>query len=171
MADDIDNDPALKNFNEGVFTAKYVAGKTLKYGAIGAVVGGGLLGAGALAFSLTPTGMLATAGTFVAGLMGVGSGVMGAATTLVVGGAAAGGVAGAAVGAGTAISSADEAVAAKQEELRSMKDRMDMRIQKSEALKMQHANMRAAAEAQAASLHVTPPQALPTKTMDGISLP
>ncbi len=155
-------------FDEGMYKAKYVAGKTLKGAAVGTAVGAGVLAAmaGAAAF-FTPIGWVATAGTYVAGLAGIGSGVLGTAGTIAAGGAIAGGVAGAGIGLATGVAGSDDAATAELDRLENARDRRDVREQKREALAMQQAQMHAAAEAQAASLHVAPPQALPVKPMDG----
>lgn len=171
MADEELEHPALKNFNEGIYTAKHVAGKTLKSTLMGAVIGGGAitaLAAGAAMFS--PLGLAAAAGTAIAEWIGFGPGLLGATGMIAGGGAVVGGVAGAAVGAATSIANADEAVAARKEEIVAQAEKNEMRVQHREAMEAQRANMHAAAEAQAASLHVAPPQALPVKGMDGAFL-
>ncbi len=164
MADNIE-------FNETTFMAKHVAGKTLKTAAMGAAIGGGLVAAALVAATIfTPVGWIAGLGTMVAGAVGIGPGVLGALGAAAVGGALTGGVAGAAIGAATGISGADEAAAAKKEELLAQLEKGELRQQRRDALAMQNAQMHAAAEAQAASLHVSPPT-VPIKGMDsGIHL-
>ena len=171
MADESEH-PALKNFNEGVFTAKHVATKTVKGAGIGALAGAAVFGVGSLVFggallAALPFGLGAVAAGTAVATGTAGTAVAATLVPAVATGAVVGGVAGAGIGGVSGISGADEAVAAKKDELMAMADKMELRQQRREVMEAQRANMHAAAEAQAASLHVTPPQGLPTKGLDG----
>ncbi len=164
MADEEQRHPALKNFNRGVFAAKHIAGNTAKGALIGSAVG-------AVGLPLLTGGLaLLASGPFAPIVAGIGMftnlGAMAMGTAAAYG-AVAGGVGFGGYKFATSVSNVDEAIDTREAEIVAQAERNEMRVQRREAMESQRANMHAAAEAQAASLHVTPPQALPVKPMDG----
>ncbi len=174
MADDNDDEkeyPELKNFNEGIYTAKRIAGKTVKGGLIGAAVGGvgipaliGLAGMVGLAAS-GPIGWIVG---LVGGGTALGTGIalpaLGAiaANTALIGGAA-----GAVIGAGSGIANADEDAKEKIEDIKAQSDRNKMRRERAEVAHMQHDQQAQAMEIQAHQMGLRPDQHLPSRPMDG----
>lgn len=165
--------PALKDFNEPIETVKHVAGKTVKGGLIGGVVGGaGLLAATAAFAALTPAGWVATAGTAILETLGVIEigGVVGATTAVATTGAAIGGIAGAGIGGAMGISNAGEAIEDKKETIVAQAERMEVRKERAQAMQIQKNAAIAAANAQGQQMGVVPPQGLPPRGQNGQNL-
>lgn len=182
MSDDDKDDkdlehPALKDFSEGVYTAKHVAGKTVKGGLIGGLVGGvgipalaAIAGVAGVAAS-GPIGWLITAvgGGSAAAIIGgeaITSAVVHTAATAGLIGAGAG----AAVGLATGVSGADEAVEKRKEEIVAQSERMEVRKERAEAVAVQKEQQKMAMDMQAQQMGLTPTQGLPQKPTDGLQL-
>lgn len=167
--DDLEH-PALKNFNEPMFTAKHVAKKTLKGGLIGGAAGGIVLatalGVGVIA-SVPFGGLLAAVG--LASGIGTGvavSGLTAAATT----GALVGGGVGAATGLVIGASGTERAVDDEKERIVAQAERMEARHERAVAMQAHRDQLAAMSEAQAAQMGIAPPQGLPQKQPEGLGL-
>lgn len=163
-----EDDDAL--LNRPAFQMKHIIGKTLKWGAIGAVAGGLLLaGVGALMGGAFIAGLpfgigyLATGATAVSGhlLPAIGSLLGPALTAGLIGGVAVGG----GLGAINGISNASEAADDETERLAMRRDKQTLRRQQQETLAMMGAQQNPAAMAPQAGYGYAPqPQG---RGMDG----
>lgn len=149
--DDSDNEnqrhPALRNFSRTGFMFQHAIGKTLKWAAVGAVVGAGLIGLAMVASVVSmgwlalPTGVIAT---FLAKIPVVGAIVPWAATSLgstalslALGGGAIAAAGGGLLGAIFSISGASEAADQEEERLIAVYERREARQQRMAMLQQQ----------------------------------
>jgi len=133
--------PALKNFNRTAFQAKFILKKTLKFAAIGAVVGLG--GAAGLAVASLAAGGIWTpivgaatyALSFIPGVGSfIGTHLGGMAGTVAMAAGGAGGLVGAGLGAISSFSDASEAADAEEDRLIARFEQSQARQERMEAL-------------------------------------
>ncbi|MGE0755182.1 MAG: hypothetical protein AB7L92_08500 [Alphaproteobacteria bacterium] len=165
--------PALKNFSEGVYTAKHVAGKTVKGALWGGLIGGvaipavvglaavaGVAASGPVGWALTALG-----GGGAAAILG-GEAIGGAIASTAMTSGLIGAGAGAATGLVTGVAGADEAVDKRKEEVVSQYDRNKSRMAQNELLAAQISAPRQPVVPQP-QMGLQPTQGLPQKPADG----
>lgn len=148
--------PALANYSRSGTMVKSTAGKVLKYGAIGGLAGGAILGALTAIGGTALVAMIPVVGPLLAGagwISGVGAAAVGsAALTGALYGAALGGGAGLIAGASGASDAADE----EEERRINNYERGEARAQRMEALDTARERQRIAMARQSRELGISP---------------